>query len=141
MWSNFIQLMHASFIHRDKPDNSFRGLVISRNINAYLEVVSSALEPDADLSKEEVVYHACFGPQDNMLVLHFLLRSVMKEQALQEWTNEAIMEAIWSYAALHGLRELMMVHKQPFENIFESGDSLMKEVPKAAGFQVNELDF
>lgn len=125
--------MQASFIHRDKPDNTLRGLVISQNIHAYLEVVSSAREPDADLSAEPMVYHACFGPQDNMLVLHFLLRSVMKEQAMLEWTNEAIMEAIWSYAALHGLKELMMVHKQPFENIFESGDSLFKEVPKGAG--------
>ncbi|MFD1256948.1 hypothetical protein ACFQ3S_09080 [Mucilaginibacter terrae] len=134
-------MMQASFIHRKKPDNPLRDLVISQNINSYLEVVSSNIEPDADLSREEVIYHACFGPKDDMLVLHFVLRSVMKETAIMQWTNEAIQEAIASYAALNGLVELMMVHKQPFENIYQSADSLLKETPKGAGFLIEELDF
>ena len=133
--------MQASFIHRQKPDNALRDLVISQNINSYLEVVSSSREPQADLSNEEIIYHACYGPKDGMVVLHFIVRSVMKDEAVAQWTREAILDAINSYAALNSLVELMMVHKRPFENIFESPDSLLKEAPQTAGFEIDELDF
>ena len=139
----FIKLlvMQTTFIHRRKPDNPQRNLIISQHINAYLEVLRSDQEPDMDNDTPGISYHACFGPKDNMLVLGIIIRAVMKEQAVMQWTNEAVLDAIRSYAALNRLVELMMVHKHPFETIYESQDSLLKETPRVTGFRIEELDF
>lgn len=111
------------------PGDSSRNLLISTEVTSYLEVIKFNGDGPTAQPEGTTVFDAFYGPKDDMAILFFVLHTEIPGEEPEHWSDELAKEAVLFYSDQVGFTDLMMIHRRPFQSIYESSNSFLEAVP------------